>query len=325
VADSSGVQEISRLLERGLARYQAGDLVAAAAEWGRALRMAPENEQVKALVAFVRAELGRSASSAPGAASGPLEAEEEPEEMAFSDDWEADQDTNPELAHETLERVLRAERDAVESEKSRRWRKTLISPIPAILSRLTDPSWSPSKILQDDAAAARPAEQRGSSVGQAEGEPPELQLRTGDLEAVVVDLEETKEPLPEAAGAAWAAIEDLVDLAQAAMEEGRREDAVITAERALGVLGDAGSRGLPAEARTTFERIFEAYLGSMKSRPVRTSASAPAGLDARRAAFLGRINGSVPTAALLTASGMPRLEALRALAAFVRAGLIRMD
>ena len=126
--------EIDPLVERGLQAYRAGDLRAALRAWEDASASRVGDPRLAALVDYARSELAGAAGR-----------------TKFSDDFDVAETTSPELSHETLERVLQAEREVAESEdddwSARPRRNTLVSNLPAVLAPMTRP---PESGLADD-------------------------------------------------------------------------------------------------------------------------------------------------------------------------------
>lgn len=119
------------LVDQGLAAYRAGEIAAALSIWEEALAGSPGDARIKALVEFARQQ---SAGGSP------------PE--GFNSDFDASESTNPELAHETLERVLKAEAaaaDVVKKDRARPRRATVISPVPEVLAQSTKDDWTPAQ------------------------------------------------------------------------------------------------------------------------------------------------------------------------------------
>jgi hypothetical protein len=130
-SDSQPPDDEPNLVDQGLAAYRAGAIAAALSIWEEALAAAPGDARIKALVDFARQQAARGDAG-----------------QEFSNDFDTSESTNPELAHETLERVLKAEAaaaDVVEKERTRPRRQTVISPVPELLAQSTKDDWTPAQ------------------------------------------------------------------------------------------------------------------------------------------------------------------------------------
>jgi eukaryotic-like serine/threonine-protein kinase len=107
--------------------------------------------------------------------------------------------------------------------------------------------------------------------------------------------------------------------ARDALGRGDKEIALKAAERAVALCGAVDAAPLKPH-RELLEKVYAAALGDR--RRVLTVREVPVGIDARAAFLLSRVDGSIAIEDLLEVSGMPRLEAARMVALFLRSGVL---
>jgi hypothetical protein len=304
--------KVRKHIDRGLARYEKGELREALAEWEHALTVDPDNSEARSLVEFADRRLS-------GEHTLPASKERRTDRVIPTfQDWPVEsEDTNPEGVSSTPLGML--DLDEEETTGTHRIRRaTVESPIPGLLAQATDPQWgmaereegAPDIPLDSDDTRRVGSEPHAAALGRV---PSHSAMPVADL-----------------ARSARMRASAMVDECRGHLERGDHERAVVAAESALSEGEHAPMPGIPEviePARPLFERAFEGYLGSMERVPEHAmSHAALAGqeLDHRAGFLFSRIDGVMPIEHLLDIAGMPRFEALRVLSGLLRVRAIKI-
>jgi hypothetical protein len=321
--------EPRRSIDRGLEWYRRGDLTAALREWEAALAVDPDSVEARALVEFARGRLEGPQDGAD-AMQTPEPLRRTAEGGSFSEDWEEPQLTAAELAHETLERVRKAEEAASGGEEDgvvRPMRTTIVSPLSQLLAPLTSPKWpsgesldgAPVSPVRDDATPATPiVNERTRPVGK---DTPVMGART--VPAV------REAPSDDAARTARLQAATLIERCRQELRAGRVDDAATAAEQALLEGEEAPPPGIAEviePARALFEQVFEAYVGpadDVLEPAISFNELATMKIDSRAGFLFSRVDGASTVDQLIDISGMGRFDALRVLATLLQRGALR--
>lgn len=199
-------------------------------------------------------------------------------------------------------------------------RNTLTSPISALIAEsMTDIS---EVAAGRDPAAPRPEDGDFLTrrVGDSDRQPTPRE-RSG---AVKVDVSND----PNAQRRIRAA--RLIDQARALMESGALAGAVVAAEQALDEAERAIAPGIAEviePARGLFAQVFSTFIGPLEEVPVmgkRLQDISPLGLDDRRRAVIGLVDGQRSLSEILDHARLPANDRLRIAASLLRAGIIRV-
>ncbi len=316
------VGDVRRIIELGLERYRQGELSEAVLEWEEALRLDATNEEAQRLIAYVR-DLQSTRRTTPAIAVVAASLEE---------DWPDKERTQPEMEHETIERVLRAETEAAAAAEAAddaadargddgfRRRNTIQSPISELLAPLTSPGWNAGSPTREAGAPAAPLfEDDTRKLGSDQhktpaGRVPEFSGARSDDPA--------KEHRVRAS--------ELVDRCRAERHNNQPAAAARAAEDALRESEAAPFPGIAEviePARPFLEQVFEAHVGPAQGVPavaLTPEKMAKQAFDHRAGFLLSRIDGVLNIEQLLEISGMSRFDTLRILSTLLRAKAIRL-
>jgi hypothetical protein len=298
--------EVRRVIELGLEKYRRGELREAIEEWEGVLRSEPDNGEAQNLIKFAR-QMMPSELIKPG--SRP------------TDPWPAEEKTEPESEQETRQRVLRAESEAAlvqASERVRRVKMTIESPISAFLAPLTSPAWT---------STSTSTPKRGKAQGSAPSGPGAMASDTVRASA---------------SDAARLRAAEMVSRCRAELENGQGEAAAAAAEGALAEAdrngadadADADMADVLEEAEPILEQAFLAHLGTLqrvplvidaKAKKIQTGKMALSSPENRKAilSLLATVDGLANLGQILDQSPVPRLQTLRCLSALVRGKAIK--
>jgi hypothetical protein len=312
-------EKIRRFIDRGLARYGRGQLREAVAEWEQALAWDSANAEARTLIDFVQRKLLSDEEQ-----SDPDRRNTEPAMPRYEDAGLLNQDEfglndAPTVisSDDLIEDLLDDDADTDPHERVRT--PTLESPIPQLLAQITDPEFE-APADRDEGAPEVPV--FGDDTRRLGSEP---HMTDDGRVPSTMDL-----PSTNAATEMRTLAAELVDRCRAMLEHGKLEAAAGAAESALREGDRAPHPGISEviePARPLFERVFEAYLGSMDAVPILAISEgvlATQGLDHRAGFMLSRIDGLMTVEHLLDIAGMPRFEALRILASLLRGKTIRI-
>jgi hypothetical protein len=302
--------KVRKHIDRGLSRYEQGELREALAEWEQALVIDPDNSEARSLVEFADRRLsGQHQTAIKDRRTEPA--------IPTLHGWTVEEDTNPDGVSSTPLATMDLDDEMTGPHRVRR--ATVESPIPGLLAQATDPQWE-GGVEREDAA-------------------PEIALDSDDTRRVGSEPHTTalgrvpshsSMPVTDLARTARMRASQLIDECRGHLERGDFEAAVTAAEAALTESEHAPLPGIPEviePARPLFERAFEGYVGSMEAVPEHAmSHAALAGqeLDHRAGFLFSRVDGVMPIEHLLDIAGMPRFEALRIFSGLLRVRAIRM-
>lgn len=308
-------EKVRRFIDRGLARYGRGQLKEAVSEWEQALAWDSGNSEARTLIDFVQRKLQADEDQ-----GDPDRRNTDPVLPRFEDAGLLGEE---ELGIYDAPTVIapdpNIDDEAPTGPHERVRTPTLESPIPQLLAQITSPEWEP-PAERDEGAPEAPV--FGDETRRLGSEP----HSTG--EGRVPGLMEL--PSEDSATEMRVLASELVDRCRSMLERGKLEQAVAAAESALREGERAPPPGISEviePARPLFERVFEAYLGSMDNVPILAISEgvlSTQGLDHRAGFLLSLIDGMMTIEHLLDIAGMPRFEALRILAGFLRSKTIRI-
>jgi len=316
---NADAEEIRRCIDRGLARYGRGELREAIEEWERALALDDGNAEATTLIEFVRRKLG-SDQAAEDAKDN--QRTTDPVLQSFSEDWTEEEDTDREDPDMRAHRLAAQRAGGQKTARHNLRQPTVESPIPEILSQMTNPQWQAAADEADEAGDGVPsAPVFGNDTRRVGSEP--HSPSGGRVPAVSEYMAD------DASGSRLRAAE-LVDICRAEYERGNIDGAVSAAEKALREGDRAPAPGIPEvvePAKELFERVFATYVGPEQGVPtlgVSPDALTDQNLDHRAGFLLSRIDGVMTIEHLFDIAGMPRFETLRILASLLRVNAIRM-
>jgi hypothetical protein len=312
----AAADKVRKHIDRGLARYEKGELREALAEWEQALVVDPDNSEARSLVEFADARLSGQ-HEIPG--------KQRPTERALSplQEWTREEDTNPDGVSSTPLGSMELDDELTGPHRVRR--STVESPIPGLLAQATDPLWgsgldheppaereegAPETPLDDENTRRVGSEPHATLAGRV---PSHSSMPVADLNR-----------------AARMRASQLIDECRGHLERGDFEGAVAAAESALSEGEHAPLPGIPEviePARPLFERAFEGYVGPHEGVPepaMSPAALAGQELDHRAGFLFSRIDGAMAIEHLLDIAGMPRFEALRIFSGLLRVKAIRI-
>lgn len=240
-------------------------------------------------------------------------------------EWENARALDP--AEPRATRLLEFVRGKVESADAGRGRRdTVESPIPGYMAPLTTESGE----RRLTAAAL------GQGVVMVEANADDT--RRVDLSARVEDRSsaDTLKEFPalvsdsEPPGDVENRVRDLIRQCREAVREARIEDAAMLTELIFELAESAPSPSVESllhSALAVFERALLGYIGDGRATPIRAVSVqelAELGFDHRAAFLMSRVDGMISVGDLLHVTGLPRFEALRLVAALLRARAIEI-
>jgi hypothetical protein len=309
-------EKVRRFIDRGLARYGRGQLKEAVTEWEQALAWDAGNSEARTLIDFVQRKL-----LAEEEHGDPDRRNTDPVVPVFQDAaLLGEEELGVYDAPTVVSQGDGVDDDAPTGPHERVRTPTIESPIPQLLAQITSPEWTP-PAERDEGAPEAPV--FGEDTRRLGSEP--HSTADGHVVPPLMEL-----PNEDHATEMRVLAAELVDRCRSMFERGKLEPAVAAAESALREGERAPPPGISEviePARPLFERAFEAYLGSMDQIPILAISEGvltTQGLDHRAGFLLSLIDGMMTIEHLLDIAGMPRFEALRLLAGFLRSKTIRI-
>lgn len=229
-------------------------------------------------------------------------------------------------------RLLEYVRRKVESADAVRGRReTLESPIPEYMAPLTTESGErrlTAAALGQGVVVAAFHQEDTRRVERSS--PVEERYTTADTLKEFPALVSATEPSTDAPDDADERVRDLIRQCREALRDHRMDDAAMLAEVTFELADGSPSpslEGLLQSALAIFERAFLGYIGDARATPIRAVPAeklAELGFDNRAAFLMSRVDGLISVGDLLHVTGLPRFEALRLVAALLRARAIEI-